>query len=361
MGTYPHENGMYGLAHRGHALNDPGQTFVHLLRANGYETAMAGAMHVCEETRINELGFDRLLGASHLDPHHLGAESSAVEFIKGEPTKPFFLSVGFHETHRVFPDSTGIIDPDYVRGPSPLPDSPETRKDMADYIHMAGILDRKIGAVIDALKAQNIYDNTLIICTTDHGIPFPKMKCNLTDHGVGVMQVIKLPQDQVALSSPKCVEAAVSHLDIYPTLCDLLDLPRPERLRGRSMMSLMRGETDQLHETLFFEVNQHAETEPMRAVRSQRWKYIRRYNENLIPVSKNIDPGASKNHLQEFGLLEQRHDREAIFDLTLDPGEANNLLHAQPDHPQLEILREELLKWQQATSDPLLESSSNPS
>ena len=72
--------------------------------------------------------------------------------------------------------------------------------------------------------------NTLVIYTTDHGLAFPDMKCNLTDHGIGVALIMDGP---VPFSGGRVIDSMVSHIDIFPTLCDLLEIERPAWLQGR--------------------------------------------------------------------------------------------------------------------------------
>ena len=113
---------------------------------------------------------------------------------------------------------------------APFPDTPETRRDMAEYIDAARTLDAKMGRVFAALQDNGLADNTLVICTTDHGIAFPTMKCNLTDHGIGVMLVLRGPG---GFSNGQVVDALVSQVDIYPTVCALAGIAgRPDHVQG---------------------------------------------------------------------------------------------------------------------------------
>ena len=95
---------------------------------------------------------------------------------------------------------------------------------MAEYIDAARTLDAKMGRVFAALQDNGLADNTLVICTTDHGIAFPTMKCNLTDHGLGVMLVLRGPG---GFSGGQVLDALVSQIDIYPTVCALAESQRP--------------------------------------------------------------------------------------------------------------------------------------
>ena len=87
--------------------------------------------------------------------------------------EPFFLSVGFFETHRQFSAPTSVRDTLYSLPPPNLPDTPRTRQDMAAFKASARSLDQGIGAVLNGLHELGLAERTLIICTTDHGLAFP--------------------------------------------------------------------------------------------------------------------------------------------------------------------------------------------
>ena len=146
----------------------------------------------------------------------------------------------------------------------------------------------------------------------------------------------------------------VSHVDVFPTLCGLLGIDAPDWLQGVSFVPLLRGERHDVREEVFAEVNYHAAYEPMRCVRTDRWKYIRRYYERSGPVLPNCDDSPSKELWLEHGWAEQAPPCEALFDLIFDPHETNNLA-GDPEHDQiLEDMRTRLDSWMQETGDPLL-------
>src|SRR5579863_10587966 len=92
---------------------------------------------------------------------------AAVRFLKNAPKQPFFLTVGFHETHREFAPAGPQDDQRFTQPPIPVPDAPPTRRDMADFRATARVLDDGIGAVLNALASAGLADNTLVISTTD--------------------------------------------------------------------------------------------------------------------------------------------------------------------------------------------------
>ncbi len=343
-GMDAHSNGMVGLAHRGFALRDCRQHLVHTLRAVGYHTALAGVQHVARDaTRI---GYDQVLGPPPV------AEQVACEFLGASPAEPFFLSVGFQETHRPYPEPGPAEDPRYCRPPPPLPDTPETRADMASFKASARTLDGKMGRVLAELDRAGLAGNTLVICTTDHGIAFPRMKCSLTDPGIHVMLIMRGPD---GFRGGKVIDGLVSQVDIFPTLCELLDIEPPEWLQGVSFLPLVRGETREVRSEVRSEVNYHAAYEPQRCIRTRRYKYIRRFGERRNKVIlPNCDDSPSKTILMQCGWADLAQDDEMLFDLAFDPREAHNLAGAPSHAHVLDEMRARLVRWMRDTDDPLL-------
>ncbi|MEE2618282.1 MAG: sulfatase-like hydrolase/transferase, partial [Candidatus Poribacteria bacterium] len=193
-GQWAHSCGMGGLANRGWSLPFPEHLIMHTLKQNGYITAMAGFQHAVID--VSTAGYTRVLSQEN---EKAGAEERAVKFLSETHDQPFFLDVGFIETHRRGagfdnqPTGEARTDPRYVKPPAPFLDTLETRQDMAEYIDAARTLDYKMGQVFEAVDRNGLTNNTMIICTTDHGLAFPNMKCHLTDHGIGVMLIMRGP------------------------------------------------------------------------------------------------------------------------------------------------------------------------
>jgi arylsulfatase A-like enzyme len=363
-GMYPHSCGMLGLAGKNLCrLDDYGQHLSHFLKANGYETVLSGIEHEAPHGETKALlGYDRYLDESwaswadcFLKWNEFYAESSAGYILEADPNKPFFLSCGFSLTHRMGPGeqwhtsekaAEPLGDPRYVRPPAPLPDTPETRRDFADFRVAANHLDRCVGRVLEALDQAGLADNTLVIITTDHGLAYPHMKCNLTDHGAGVMLMLRGP----GLTGGKVSDALVSHVDIFPTICEVAGLTPPPWLQGVPV--------SKTREEVFAEVNWHGFPEPMRSVRTSRYKYIRRYL--VRPGSDNCDASVSRSLLCQHGWDERSRPRESLFDLMFDPQEANNLAGDPALAEVLADMRARLARWMQETNDPALTGRIEP-
>jgi arylsulfatase A-like enzyme len=145
----------------------------------------------------------------------------------------------------------------------------------------------------------------------------------------------------------------VSHVDIYPTICDLVGIEKPERIHGKSILPLVNGQVNSIRDSVFAEVNYHASYEPQRSVRTKRWKYTRRYDGRTSPVLPNCDDGFSKTLYVENGWKEVPPASEALYDLVFDPYETCNLTGEDRCADALKDMRSRLDKWMKDTNDPL--------
>jgi arylsulfatase A-like enzyme len=227
---------------------------------------------------------------------------------------------------------------------------------MAAFKASARSLDQGIGAVLHALHDFGLVENTLVICTTDHGVAFPGAKATLFDRGIGVLMIVRGP----GFTGGKVIDAPVSHLDVYPTLCDLSGAEHPDWLQGTSLMPLVRGEVESLHDAIFAETTYHAAYQPHRAIRTERWKYIRRFDEYPHPVLANCDDSDTKDLLVEAGWGQREVAEEQLYDLVLDPQEGRNLAYEPAQAEVAAELRGRLEAWMQETDDPLLEGPVAP-
>lgn len=351
-GMVPHSAGMIGLAHRGFELNDYDKHLVNYLKKYNYQTVLCGMQHVAPDEKM--IGYDQIITqdveGGQVEKDLANAEKVA-QYIKDagkKQDKNFFLSFGMFNTHREFPESD--IDPAYVIPPHPLADTKENRKDMAAFMASARVMDDCVGKVIKALKESELEDETFVIFTTDHGIAFPKMKCNLYDTGIGISLIIKYPGNK---KTGEAVDALVSHIDLYPTICDLLKLEKPDWLQGNTILPLLEGKTDKIRDEIFSEVTYHAAYEPMRCIRTERYKLIRFYDYHSKVVMANIDDGPSKRFLMEYGLEDQLREREMLFDLYHDPVERVNLADDSGYYEVYQNLVKRLNEWMKDTNDPL--------
>ncbi len=352
-GQYGQSNGMLGLAHRGWSLRDYRHHIVHTLRKVGYTSTLIGEQHISKEPEV--IGYDEVLKIPTTRADTVAP--LAMEVLRRPRERPLFLSVGFFETHREFLGPGSLRDVHYSKPPNNLPDTPEVRADVAAFKASARGLDHGVGMVLNQLDASGLMDDTLVIFTTDHGMPFPGAKATLYDRGLGVMLVLRGPEP---FNRGRVIDALVSHIDIYPTVCEYLEIERPPFLQGVSLMALLHGHTTSARGEIFAGSTWHAAYEPQRAVRTTRHKYIHRWGERLTPVLANTDDGPSKDLLLRNGWAERVIPKEQLYDLLFDPNEANNLLEDPEYAGVLADLRGRLEAWMRDTEDPLLAGHVDP-
>jgi hypothetical protein len=172
----------------------------------------------------------------------------------------------------------------------------------------------------------------------------------------------------------------VSNVDVFPTICEYAGIDVPDWVEGVSLGPLARGETDSVRDEIFSEVTYHAAYEPKRCVRTDRYKYIRRYDEDYTQwvvgnVNGGLSPsylkeqglddtgvlncnearsGSSKSFVLERGLADRERPREALYDCHLDPNERDNLIDDLAYRDVKSDLRDQLNGWMSRTDDPLL-------
>ena len=374
-GRSPHTTGMLGLAHRGFSLQQPEQHLAAFLGRHGWQTALAGIQHLhFGEAQPRpyqlELKPDKPSdeqGAIDWQSHDASVADRACEFLQAtDPpsptTPPFFLDCGFWYPHRPFPPLTDDDEARFVAPPMGSIDSPETREDTARFLAAVRHMDRCVGKVLDTLDSSPHRKETLVLFTIDHGIAFPGHKCQLNDRGTGVAMMIRLPQRKSMDVVSGTRDQLVSHLDVFPTLCDFAGLTRPDWLEGVSLEPLLRESPPQraeVRDEVFSEVTWHAAYEPKRSIRSRDHRLVLRFAPRQ-PVPANIDDSPAKTALLDAGWLRDKCLAVELYDLRLDPEESRD----RSDDPEMAEVRanleRRLLKWMQETDDPLLGGTPQP-
>lgn len=352
-GQSPHSAGLLGLVHRGFGLTHPEQHLATTLLNAGYTTVIAGEQHVFpKDAEPSTVGYAETRVPDSHSSQDIGQAAIGVLREQADSTDgPFFLDVGFFDTHREFP-VVSDDDARFVRPPALYPDTPETRRDFAAYLVSLARLDAAVGSVLDALDDTGLSEKTLVVCTTDHGLAFPGMKCTLTDHGLGVLLLMRGPG---GFAGGRVCDALVSHLDVYPTICEIAGIEPPEWLQGHSLVPLVREEVDAIRSEVFGEVTYHAAYEPQRAIRTQRWSLIERFDGRQRAVLPNIDDGETKSYLLANGWRDRAVETLQLYDVVFDPMQRHNLAGDGQHDAVVPELRKRLREWMERTGDPLLQ------
>lgn len=370
-GEYPHCCGMHGLAsaYFGFPLKDPAHHLSNFLKHHGYETAIAGVQHEIQGPLVarETLGYEHWLNHNeHGRPITVQTVGAAIGFIEQPHDRPFFLSCGLEEPHRDNSNEGRRHSPDgdapfveqldgrYTRPPAPIPDTPTTRQDWASFCDGIGRMDAKMGQVIDAIDRAGLRENTLIIATIDHGIAWPHGKGNLTDLGLGVMLIMRGPSGS-GFEGGRVSDALVSQMDLFPTLCDLLGVEKPDWLQGVSIMPIIDGSSDSTRDHVFGEQGWHGwGYDPQRSVRTERYKYIRRKDVDHLRI---VDPGPTNDWMVELGYRDWPKGTELLYDLWFDPQEIHNVADDPAYAQVLADLHQRVDQWIDETNDPFATDS----
>lgn len=302
------------------------------------------------------------------------------DFMQRRPKgSPFCFWFGSTDPHRPYEAGSGAksgLQAASVRVPGFLPDTPEVRDDILDYYFEVQRFDRDLGHVIELLERAGELDNTILIVTSDNGMPFPRAKANLYDGGVRVPLAIRWPG---AARAGTTIDAFVSLTDLAPTLLEGAGLKPPDAMTGRTVVPLLKGESQPERRRAFVERERHANVRrgdlsyPARAIRTDDYLYIRNVRPDRWPAGDpemyfavgpfgDIDGGPSKSVVLDrrtdpvvhpfFMLATAKRPAEELYDLRRDPDQLSNLAR-HPDHRvALQRLRDELDKWLRDTGDP---------
>ncbi len=355
-GRYPHSTGAGEL----HQPLPPDQVvFAGLLKEAGYHTVSAGKWHLGDAAKVN---FDAIV-----DSQPSGCEKW-VEMLRQRPQdKPFFMWFAAHDAHRSYQPNT-IPEPhkpeDAVVPPF-LPDTPETREDLALYYDEIARMDGYIGQVIEELERQGIAENTLVLFISDNGRPFPRCKTTIYDSGIKTPFIVRWPRKVKAGS---VCDNLVSVVDIAPTMLALAGLKPGPTFQGKSFARLFSNPKASIRDYVYTEHNWHDYQAHERGIRSKRYLYIR----NAFPHLPGTPPADAvrsityqkMQQLQAEGKLppEQQgcfvtpRPSEELYDTLNDPYSLQNLA-GDPQYAEvLNEMRRANEEWRGRTDDKVPEN-----
>lgn len=363
-GRWPHCNGVMGLTHGGFGWDLAADELpvAALLGSHGYTTHLFGLQHVTRE--LGRLGFAHThatgtgdAGATHAQTGDVVAaafEEVLPGAVRGAEGGPLYLEVNLFEPHRPY-DYGGTL-PDTEGGvwvPPYLPAIPEAEEEMAALQGSIRKADETVGRILRALEEAGIAEDTLVVFSADHGIAMPRAKCTLYDPGIGIALLVRWPAGGVAGGSE--TGSLVSNLDVLPALLEAASVPVPDRVQGRSLLGLARG-SGAGHDAVFAEKTFHNYYDPMRCVRTERFKLIRNFESSFaVEVPGDIQQGAIFR-ADPGRYSTNRPSMVELYDLERDPLEQENLA-GRPETAGVEgTLDARLWHWMESTQDPLLEA-----
>lgn len=341
---------MLGLLHRGFDITDHRSHLAYHLGKQGYRTYLAGLQHEVDASKGESVYQECLTSDVPIGEHDESATLAAETFLVKKHAEPWMLSVGFFYPHRPFLSASDPASANHVHVPEHLPDNPQTRSDYAGYLSTVARAELGISRILAALKASGQEEQTIVVITTDHGIAFPEMKCTLTADGTGVTLVIAGPG--VSARGTAC-DALVSHMDLVPTLCDLLQVPALPETHGTSLRPLLEGQATAVRESVFSEINTHVQMEPIRSVRTLDFNLIVRFAPRSVKPLGNIDNSPSKACWVETGAAATALPEWELYDLRRDPAERVNVAGLPEYADAMRTMQALLDHWMEKTHDPL--------
>ena len=290
--------------------------------------------------------------------------SNARHWDKREADQPFFAVFNFSVSHESQIWKRGkdslFVSPESVEVPPYFPDNDIVRHDLAVNYSNLKRLDGQIGAVIDELKEDGLYDDSYIFFYADHGGPFPRHKRALYDTGLKVPLLIKFPKNAKAGTVD---DRLISFLDFGPTVLSIAGIDPPKVMQGKAHFGPYKEEKGA--EYTFHSADRFDGVyDRLRAVRSKKYKYIKSYDTSIshalpvlyreqMPLMQELRRLFAEGKLQPeaSSWLAPTKPEEELYDLENDPFELDNLAGKPEMKDTLERFRKVLKDWIDHTND----------
>lgn len=249
--------------------------------------------------------------------------------------KAFFSVFNIHDTHEsklwVYDDKPLTVDPKEVQVPPYFPETPETRHTIARNYSNIELMDKAVGKILDQLKADGLYDNTIIFFFSDHGGPLPRQKRAIYDSGLRVPFFIKFPNS----SKTGRTDRMISFTDLAPSMLSLVGIKPPEYMQGKAFLGEFKAAPRKYiiaSSDRFDEV-----TDRIRAVRTKNFLYLHNFYPEKpgykdIAYRKKIPMMKPMLKLRDEGKLDsvamrwfRSKDKEELYEVHQDPYNINNL------------------------------------
>ena len=221
-----------------------------------------------------------------------------------ESGKPFCYWLGSSDPHRGYAKGSGVksgMDLSKIKLFAHFPDSNEVRSDVADYYFEVQRFDSLVGDAIKVLEESGELDNTIVVMTGDHGMPFPRCKSNNYDSGARVPLAIRWPSK---VKAGTVVNDFVSLVDVAPTFYQAADLDVPSNVSGRSLLSLLVGKDKSDRSYVLHGKERHVPGQegkdmggyPTRAIRTHDFLYLHNFRSEERRVGKECRSRGSPYH-----------------------------------------------------------------
>ena len=312
-----------------------------------------------------------------------GPNSKFDAFLAAQPEdQPFCFWFGTSDPHRGYKRHSGReagIDPAKVHVPSFFPDHEDVRGDIADYYFEVQRWDREVGEALKLLEERGELDNTIVVMTGDHGMPFPRCKGNLYDWGARVPLAIRWPAQ---VEAGRSVAAMTSLTDLAPTFLAAAGVEAPEVMTGQSLLPWLNGPKTAGRPFVVLGRERHTPAQkmpsldgyPSRALRSDDWLLVLNLAPERWPAGvpegathpmnrfSDCDNGPTKSRIaadeateagaRYYQLCFGKRPAVELYNTRVDPDQVTNLA-PDPKYRKLVFkLRQKLIAELQRTRDP---------
>jgi uncharacterized sulfatase len=295
---------------------------------------------------------------------------------KDQPFFSVFNFTGCHESgiagERKYLEVTKDLTPDQRQDayalttfPPYYPDTPRAREDWKRNYELITAMDAWAGDLIDQLKEDGLYENTIIFYWSDHGVGLPRAKRWLYDSGTHIPLIVRIPEKYRVEGQgipATVIDQLVSSIDFGPTVLNLVGVPVPEVMQGRPFLGknpptprdYVFGARDRMDERY----------DIIRMARDKNFKYIRNYEplKTFYQFMNTPEKGATMQELRqghEAGTLPAAAEYffspnkpvEELYDIRVDPHELENLAYDPRYASTLVRLRNAHLAWVKETRD----------
>lgn len=345
------------------ALNVRYPNFMFMLENAGYEIAHFSKAY--GPGAFKEGGYSK---------HPCGSGSKFGSFMTNrDKQKPFCFWLGTYKPHRGYRQGSGAesgIDVDKIHVPGFLPNHAEVRSDIADYYLQVQNWDSEVSQAIKLLEDESELENTIIVMTGDHGMPFPRCKANLYDMGVRVPLAIRWGS---TVTGDRKVSDFSSLTDLAPTFLEAAGIELPDQMTGKSLLPLLKsgsmGRIDSRRDFMVFGRERHAAIQkpekqgyPSRGIRRDDYLLILNVKPELWPIGppnfRDCDDGPTKLVVlgqpngEYYKLCFGKRPAVELYDCRKDPDQLTNLAQ-DPTHAQtVETLKAQLIDYLKKTGDP---------
>ncbi|MBN2102919.1 sulfatase-like hydrolase/transferase [bacterium] len=300
-------------------------------------------------------------------PDNVWDESSTqATYANRNPEQPFFAVFNFTVSHESSLHQTTDVqhDPDQMRLPDYHPDDPVIRHDWAQYYDRIAELDCQIGDRLNALEAEGLLDNTIVFYYSDHGGVLTRSKRFLYDSGIHVPFIVRFPKQyqHLAPSAPGTMSnRLISFVDLAPTILSLAGVEIPSHMQGQAFLGLQQRKPQDY--VYCFRDRMDERYDLMRAVHSDKFKYIRNYMPHLIygqhveylwrmPTTRRWESLYKQSKCAGSQRFFWEHKpAEELYDTENDPDEVKNLAE-DPDYRKILFqMRQALNQWMEKIQD----------